>query len=68
MNATVHILVIGAMKFSNGTMLNVVLDAPAGANLIFMSAATKRGGSFNFAGCDVLQNGTQVGTKVTSDL
>ena len=33
-----------------------------------MSAATNRGGSFNFAGDDVLPNGTKVGTKVASGL
>ena len=49
-------------------MLNDVLHAPAGANLISISAATNRGGSFNFAGDDVLLNGTKIGTKVASGL
>ena len=49
---------IKTIKFRNGAMLNDVLYAPAGANLISISAATNRGGSFNFAGDDVLLNGT----------
>ena len=67
-DATVDIKGIGTIKFSNGAMLNDVLYAPAGANLISISAATNRGGSFNFAGDDVLLNGTKVGTKVASGL
>ena len=49
-------------------MLNDVLYAPAGANLIAISAATNRGSSFNFAGDNVMLNGTIVGTKVGSAL
>ena len=49
-------------------MLNDVYYAPAGGDLISISAATNRGASFNFAADNVLLIGTNVGTKVTSGL
>jgi hypothetical protein len=55
-NATVDIKGIGVVKFTNGAELNDVLFAPNAANLISISAATKRGGSFSFVGDGAAEN------------
>ena len=67
-NATVDIKGIGVVKFTNGAELNDVLFAPNAANLISISAATKRGGSFSFVGDGAFLNGLRVGTRVSSGL
>ena len=67
-NSTVDIKGSGTVRFSNGATLNDVLYAPDGANLISISAATKRGATFNFAGDSVFLNGTKVGIRVASGL
>ena len=67
-NSTVEIKGSGTIRFSNGAKLNDVLYAPDGANLISISAATRRGATFSFAGDSVFLNGVKVGIRVASGL
>ena len=67
-NAEVALTGEGSVKFNNGQLLEIVLLAPDAANLISISAATKKGAKFVFAGDNIYVGKTIVGKRVSNGL
>ena len=58
----------GSVNFNNGQLLENVPLAPDAANFISISAATKKGAKFVFAGDNIYVGKTIVGKRVSNGL
>ena len=67
-NAKVAVTGEGSVKFNNGQLLENVLLPPDAANLISISAATRKGAKFVFVGDNIYVGKTIVGKRVSNGL
>ena len=67
-NAKVAVTGEGSVRFNNGQLLEKVLLAPEAANLISISAATKKGARFVFSDDNIFVGSKIVGKRVSNGL